>query len=601
MRRNRAITRVTASTRVTTSTRVTVFTRVTTAVAVLGGVLAACTGGGGTKAASDPPGPPAAISNRVIRPVDKNGGTLRVLATADCDSWDPQRTSSAQCWNEQRWISRQLVTYAPAPGAAKLAGDLATDVPTSKDLRTWTYTIRPGLAFEDGTPITSRDVKYGIERAFATDVVPGGPGEVVDLLQDPENPYRGPYSDSTPDRLGLSSVQTPDDHTITFRLNRPFADWNLVMASPVSTPVPRLRDTGARYESRPVASGPYRIESHHPGESITLVRNPQWNAQTDPNRPARPDRVEERMGLAPSDIDNRILTDQADIFLDQTGVQAHAESQIVANPSLHADRTADAPTGMLRFLAVLTRVAPFDNIHCRNAVAWAVDKRAQQTARGGATVGGDIASTMLLPPVRSFSWFDLFPSPGGTGDIARAKDELAACGRREGFAVTLATGPASKDVAQAEAVRTSLARVGISVTVEKFDEQQWISVIETPERIHNAKIGLVLAARSSDRPTPYAFLAPVVGGRAIGRENNLNVAELDQPAVNQGLERGIRTGDGDDAAGIWTTLDRTVVASAAYVPLLYDRALNVYSDRLTNVRYSPAFMMTDFAALGVVP
>ncbi len=59
--------------------------------------------------------------------------------------------------------------------------------------------------------------------------------------------------------------------------------------------------------------------------------------------------------------------------------------------------------------------------------------------------------------------------------------------------------------------------------------------------------------------------------------------------------------DEDDAAGIWTALDRAVVASGAYIPLLYDRALNVYSDRLTNIRYSSAFMMVDLTSLGVVP
>ncbi|WP_322779121.1 ABC transporter substrate-binding protein [Frankia sp. Cas4] len=578
-------------------------TRVGTAVALLGLVAVACTGAGHDgQASSDPPGPPAAVSTRIIAPSNRTGGTLRVVMTADCDSWDPQRTSAVHCWNQERWIFRQLVTYTASAGVAKLAGDLATDVPTSKDLRTWTYTIREGLTFEDGTPITSRDIKYGIERAFATDVITGGPGEVTALLADGNTPYPGPYQDPAPDRLGLSSVQTPDDRTITFRLNRPFADWNLVMASPVSTPVPRAHDTAAGYGARPVASGPYKIENYRPGESLTLVRNPRWTPQGDPNRSAHPDRIVERMGLSAADIDNRILTDQADVSGDQAGVGAQAAARIVANPSLRAERTVEAPTGILRYLAVVTTVAPFNDIHCRSAVAWALDKRAQQAARGGPTAGGEIATTLLTPPVRYYSWFDLFPTPGAGGNVSRAREELAACGRPVGFATTLVTGSAALDVAQAEAVRSSLARVGITVTISVLDDQHYAAAVTgMPDRTHAMKYGLVLAARRGYRAAPYAFLAPLADGRQISPQNNVNIAELDQPAVNADLDRAIRTADGDDAAGVWTALDRAVVASGAYIPLLYDQALNVYSDRLTNIHYSAAFMMVDLTSLGVVP
>ncbi|WP_250290689.1 ABC transporter substrate-binding protein [Frankia sp. CiP1_Cm_nod1] len=583
--------------------------RAGTVTVVLGLLLAACTGGGGGRQApSDPSGPPAAISSRVIAASPRDGGTLRVLATADCDSWDPQRTASVRCWNQQRWISRQLVTYAPSPGALRLAGDLATEVPAPKDLRTWTYTLREGLAFEDGTPITSRDVKYGIERAFAPELAGGsggsggaGSGEVVRLLQDEKNPYRGPYTDPTPDRLGLAAVTTPDDRTITFRLNRPFADWNLLMASPVSTPVPRAHDTGAGYGSRPVASGPYKIENYRPGESLTLVRNPEWDRQTDPNRPAHPDRVVERMGLAAADIDSRILTDQADIAADQSGVGAEATARISANPGLRAARTTSEATGGLRYLAVVTTVAPLDKLACRNAVAWAVDKSAQQTARGGPLVGGDIAATMLTPPVRSFSWFDLFPSPGGSGNPARARTELGACGRPDGFETTLVTRSDPLSLAQAEAVRASLARAGITVTVVKFDDAGYAAAVDSPEHVHTMKYGLVLAAGAATRPTPYAFLAPLAASGSIRPRYSTNIAELALPAVDQGLEQGIGAADSEDTASLWTQTDRAVVGSAAYVPLLYDRALNIYSSRLTNIHYSPGFMMTDFASLGVVP
>ena len=80
------------------------------------------------------------------------------------------------------------------------------------------FPLREGPAFSTGRPITSKDLKYGIERSFASDVVVGGPTYVLDLLDDPENPYAGPYQDESDDKLGLSSIATPDDKTITFTL-----------------------------------------------------------------------------------------------------------------------------------------------------------------------------------------------------------------------------------------------------------------------------------------------------------------------------------------------------------------------------------------------
>ena len=220
------------------------------AVVVLVAVLAvSCGGGAGGR--TDVPvlaaGADAGISG-VRSPSDRTGGTLRVVAPA-IDSLDPQRSYLPGVWNLMRLYTRTLVTYSSEPGKTdQLVPDLATDLGTpSEDGLSWTYTLREGVRFETGRPITSRDVKYGIERSFASDVVVGGPTYVVDLLDDPANPYAGPYQDEAPDRLGLAAVETPDDRTIIFRLRAPQSDLPFVMALPSSSPVPIEADTGAGY------------------------------------------------------------------------------------------------------------------------------------------------------------------------------------------------------------------------------------------------------------------------------------------------------------------------------------------------------------------
>ena len=218
-------------------------------------------------------------------------------------------------------------------------------MPTSADGKTWTYTLKKGIRFENGAAITSKDVKYAVERAFAGKVVNGGPPYLVDFLEDPAKPYPGPYDDPSPDKLGLASVETPDDRTITFHLNRPFADWNYVVALPSATPVPRAADTGARYTFRPVSSGPYKFASYQPEKSLVLVRNPEWDPATDEVNKALPDRIEVTMGLSLPDIDERILANQADFYIGKTGVQVSAQSRNLGDPGLRTSRTTNDFTG----------------------------------------------------------------------------------------------------------------------------------------------------------------------------------------------------------------------------------------------------------------
>jgi peptide/nickel transport system substrate-binding protein len=564
-------------------------------VAALGLVLTAC-GGSSTPKAIELP----TTSDSTLHPSTIKGGTLRPLNDTDCDYWDPVRTYYANCWDQQRWFSRQLVTYAPKPGPAELVPDLATAVPTSADLKTWKYTLKSGVRFEDGAEITSKDIKYAVERQFATDVINGGPTYFVDFLDDPNNPYPGPYKDTSADKLGLSSVETPDDKTIIFHLNKPFGDWNYVMSLPSITPVPKAADTGDKYNFHPVSSGPYKFEKYVPGKSLTLVRNPQWDPATDQVNKALPDRIEETMGLDLVDIDNRILANTGDFYVGQTGVQTAVQTKLINDKVLRDDRATVDLTGFLRYLVVTTTVKPFDNIHCRKAVAWAIDKQAQVLARGG-PAGGEVAPTMITPPIKYFSSFNLYPSSDSRGDIGKAKDELKACGHPDGFTTKLASRKNGKEVKQAEAVQAALKQIGINLTIDTYDPSQYYSAqLGIPKNMQAKGYGLAMAAWGPDWPSPYAFLGSIVDGRKILAQGNSNYAELNSSVVNAALDAGSAATSDAVAQKEWTTADKAIVDSAAYVPLVYDKAMNLYSNRVTNIHFTPAYLMADFAQFGVV-
>ncbi|ADP82865.1 ABC transporter substrate-binding protein [Pseudofrankia inefficax] len=567
-------------------------------------ILAACggsSGGGGSasnsSAAAGSLGLPT-TTTQTFHTSDKKGGTLRALSGSDCDFWDPQRTYYATCWDQQRWISRQLLTYVPKANSSELTGDLATSVPKSPDGgQTWTYTLKSGIKFEDGTPITSKDIKYGIERTFATDVINGGPTYVIDELDDKANPYPGPYKDTDPNKLGLKSIETPDDSTIIFHLNKKFPDWNFIMASPTATPVPQAKDTGDKYTSHPVASGPYKIAEYTPNKSMKLVRNDQWDPSTDTVNKALPDEIDITMGLEATDIDNRILAGDADVFLDQTGVQSATQAKVHSDSSIF--KTVDL-SGFLRYLSITTDVKPFDNVHCRNAVAWAVNKQAQSLARGGPDAGQP-ATTMLPPTLQYYKSFDLFPTPNNAGDIAKAKEELKACGKPNGFSTILTSRTRPAEVAQAVALQSDLKKIGVTVTIDKFDASQYFSsVLGIPKNVQAKGYGLALTGWGADWPAPYGFFSSIVDGRKILPQGNSNYASLNSATVNGGIDKALGSDDPAVDQAAWTQVDKGVVESAAYVPLLYDKAVNIYSNKVTNVFFTPGFNMINFAALGVV-
>ncbi len=157
---------------------------------------------------------------------------------------------------------------------------------------------------------------------------------------------------------------------------------------PGAGPVPKAQDTGERYFTKPVSSGPYKFQSLEVGKKAVLVRNPNWDPSTDPIRKALPDEVDLSLKLDPNEIDNELLDGTLDLDTGQVGVQQAAQAKILLDPALK--KNADEPTtGFIRYFAISTKVPPFDNIHCRLAVQYAADKTALQTARGGADAGGD--------------------------------------------------------------------------------------------------------------------------------------------------------------------------------------------------------------------
>jgi len=539
----------------------------------------------------------AAVAGRRA-PSTVDGGTLRAVAPA-VDSLDPARSYLPWVWNLMRLYTRTLVTYESAADAdgAELVPDLATGLGMpSENNQTWTYTLRPGTAFENGRSITAADVKYGIERSFASDVIVGGPLYVVSLLDDPEQPYPGPYfvPDTSDPPPGLASIETPDPSTIVFRLTRPYAAFDQVMALPSSSPVAVEADTRAGYGQAPLSSGPYRIASVDPVTGIVLERNPVWDPGTDDVRSARPDRVEVHTGLSSVERDQRVLGGSADLDLGG-GVAPESLDRVLQDP-LIAPRTDQIATGALQLLALPSTVAPFNNPACRLAVAAAVDEAAVQEALGGPA---------LAQPTRG-----LWPSTLAGGmpeadsptpvDVAEVGRQLAACGVPEGFSTTIAAPNQARSLAVADVVRANLAAVGIEATVEGLDPATYYaSDIGSPATVAANGYGILLTRWSADFPDPASFLGPLVDGREITAAGNTNVAEVNDPAINGLVDSAYAAIDDVAALTAWETIAQTTTAGGFYVPVVEERIVLLAGERLRNAVVHWAYGGYDLATVAV--
>ena len=554
--------------------------------------LAASACGGGKKDGGDGSSAPAnAAVKDVVNPSDKKGGTLVFEASDTPDSFDPGNTYYGFVYNFSRLYARPLTTFPPAAGAEgnKVVPDLAESLGTPSDGgATWTYKIRKGLKFSDGTPITSKDVKYAIERSnFAPEVHSNGPTYLKTYLKDNPGGYQGPYKDKSEE--GLKSIETPDDHTIVFRLKQPFADFDYLLANPQSAPVPRAKDTGAEYVKNIVSSGSYKFESYQEGKRAVLVRNEHWDPKTDPLRKQLPDKIIVNFKVNQETIDKNLQAGKTHVDIVGNGVGAQTQTKLLSGGKQDPN-TDNAQGSRLIYLAINSKVAPFDKLECRQAVQYAVDKVSAQTALGG-PVRGDIASTLLPPDIPGHQDFDLYPTPGNKGDVNKAKELLNACGKPNGFETTItARNDRQGEVDMATAIQASLKKVGIKVNIQQYPAGKYFTdYAGVPKWTEKNNVGLMMMQWGADWPTGFGFLQQVVDGNAIKESGNTNLSQLDDPKVNKLLSDAIANTDTAARNKAYGEVDKRVMEQAVIVPLMYFKVLHYRSPEITNVVANPAW------------
>ncbi|WP_225824771.1 ABC transporter substrate-binding protein [Streptomyces naphthomycinicus] len=474
------------------------------------------------------------------------GGTLRILRDADYDHLDPQRIQTLQATALGHLLYRTLTMFAEdGRGGWQLVGDLAENPgrDVDGDGRTWEFTLKEGLRYEDGRPVTAADVAHGIARSFE-ESLSGGPGHLQEWLG-ANGPYAGPFTDGTDEVPGLT---VPDERTLVLRFPEPRPDLPFAAALVTTVPVPRDADTGESYGKAPLASGPYRIAAHRPGELLVLERNPHWDPATDAVRHDHPDRVEIELAVGAGEQNLRARDGEgADAFAVAENTAPEDVAALLTDDPALAPRLRRDPTPLVWYLAINT--ARVTDVEVRREIARALDKAALRDAMTGA-VGGEITHTILSPATLGHR---PYPDPHAGGPRGLPAD-------RYDTTLRLLSRDGAYFTAGARAVQRSLEAAGFRVEITEIERPRHNAAVLTRGHDHD----LYLMCQAADWPGAATLLTGFDGG-TLRPTGNANYTYLDDPGVNAEIAR-LSALPADRAAEGWAALDERLARD--HVPLV---------------------------------
>lgn len=551
------------------------------------GVAGTVTGAGVLLAACDAnPSQGAASAGTTTRP----GGTLYILDDASSVHFDPAQSQSLAT-TTSGLVHRRLTAWnLPVDQNASVVADLATDTGRSSDNgATWTYTLKDGLAFSDGTPLTSADVKWGIERTFDP-AFSQGLSYHKTLLAGGAS-YAGPFGGK-----GLDSIQTPDANTVVFHLVRPYGDWPWIVSLVTLSPVPHGKGTNTAFDTNPITSGPYQVASYANGVQTVMVRNPHWNRATDPVRPALPDQIVIQMSQDDSVTSQRLIADTGPdkAAFGESFVDPAQLAQVQGNPSAKA-RLVTSNAGAIAYLALNTQRGALADLAVRTAFQYAVNRTSYQVATAGTpALAGPIATTLITPGIQGREVYDLYPtSPGG--DPAKAKRLLAAAGHPGGLSgLTMIVPTTDNGPALGQAIAAALAQAGITVTIRPLDDDTFVAQTTG----NQANYDLVLASWQPDFPSANSNIQPLYQSSQIGN-GGYNIPRYSNPDVDTLIDDAQGTVDPVAAGRKWAAIDQRIMRDAPIVPLIYTRNSFLHGSQVDNFEVPSFPAYPNYLKLGV--
>ncbi|KOX04024.1 ABC transporter substrate-binding protein [Micromonospora profundi] len=519
------------------------------------------------------------------------GGTFTIIRESPISHLDPQRTYSFAGLMANPLFARYLTTWKDdGKGGLVLVGDLA-ETPgknVNNDCKVWEFTVKDGVKFEDGRPITSKEIAYGIARSFDPDLS-GGPTYIQEWLAD--SPQFDTKWDFKKNKTSLPpGLSTPDDKTLRFEFAKPRCDLPFAVSLPTTAPLPPDKDTGVDLDKQPFSSGPYKVAKNQVGVQITLDRNPNWDPNTDPVRHQYPDQFVWTFGPTADAANNRVIADNGadQSALAFNAVPASLVAKVVGDASLKS-RSILSPTPSANQLVINNQRVK--DLKIRQALNYAIDREGMIKALGGQTVAAPL--TTLMPPATiGYKAYEAYPA-GPNGDVAKAKELLG------GQTPELVLGVADNTTEQQQGaqLKANLERAGFKITLRNISDDAKLDEIKKKDNPWDLYIGNWAA----DWPSGASILPVLYDGRTIKAAGNSNQSYFNDPTINAEMDRILALAPSEQGPE-WAKLDERIMKEhAPVVPLYVDVAYNVHGSKAGGVFISSVFGYPSFVNAYVKP
>jgi peptide/nickel transport system substrate-binding protein len=515
----------------------------------------------------------------------KSGGTATVVAGTYPQSLDPSIDFTTQ-GAEVHWLTHLgAYSFAHASGAAgtQVIPAIANALPTvSTDGKTYTFTVRSGLKYSDGTPVKASDFKFSVERAlklgwsaagFLTSTIVGA-------------------SDYAKGKAKSVSGITADDASgkVTIHLMNPYGAFVDVLGCGGCVPfLPSTTPMKPEPNNPPVGFGPYVIKNVQNNVGFDVNRNPNYAAQAIPGIPAGHMDIHVKIESNTTTEASDVLNNQADVF-DWADTIPPA---LIQQVSKLTDRYKSYQSNKTFYWFLNTTQKPFTNQLAREAVAIATDRPALARLGSGALVPG----CYLLPPAMTGHPTQPCPygDPASSPDVAKAKQLVQQSGMA-GAPVTVWAQNRQPRLEWAENYAATLNAIGFKATLKTIADADYFSTIETLK--NHPQTGF--ADWQQDFPNPTDFYQNLVDANAIAPVGNSNYEEANDPHIQSELKGlyPVPANQLASAASRWGALDYYLAQKAYVVPYGYLSSPEFMSNRIKfgAVVFSP-LIGNDFSSL----
>ncbi len=365
----------------------------------------------------------------------KEARPLNFALSGNPDTLDPQKTAGTLTFQVCKSIYDTLVE---PDQTGKIVPALAESWTVSPDSLTWTFTLRKGVVFHNGDPLTSRDVKATFDRirneAFAS-------------------PKRNEFQ-------AIGSIETPDDYTVVMKLSKPYAPFIAALASGWGAILPAsLIEAGHNFDAEPVGTGPFKLVEWIRDNKIVLTKNPSYRMKALPELDSVvfqviPERAVQVQGLLAGQIDALEYLDAEDLPL------------LESNPDVVVTKRLSS---LILVMAMNCSRPPLNDPRVRQAINYAVDKQKVLDVAYG---GGQPGSTFMDTGNAYYKDFtSLYPY-----NPDKARQLLKEAGVTSDTVLTMYL-PQNYDlhVKAGELLQEMLSKVGLNVKIQLIDWSTWLS------------------------------------------------------------------------------------------------------------------------------